>query len=561
LLFGGIDGLTIFSPKNIHQDDYLPPARLVSFTQGEKPLLSEQTPYSLQEITLRYPDNFFEFEAAGLSFAQSDRNQYAYMLEGLDKDWIYAGANRTGRYTNLPGGKYTLRVKAANHDGTWNDQDVALRITVVPPFWQTLWFRLGMLALLAGLVAMGIRAQVRSVKARNRELERQVAERTQEIDRRRQELEALYQADEDLYRTLHLDQVLQSLVDSAIELLSADKGSLFVWDEAHQQLIPRVTHGFQEETVERMVFAPGEGVVGTVAEMGEPIIVTDTSQDARVTRSIIDAEDIRCFLQTPIKVGGEVFGVFSADYTSLRPIGEAELHLLTSLAQRAAIAIQNAQMYEQTQEQAVAEERSRLARELHDAVTQTLFSASLLAEALPAAWENNPQQGRQLLSELRQLSRGALAEMRTLLMELRPSVLMEANLQDLIRQLGEAASGREGIPVNVVIDGRIDLPPDVHIAMYRIAQEALNNALKHARASHVTVHLRKLAPLGASANGNTDGIVLTVRDDGRGFDPERVPSDHLGLGIMRERAQSVGATLTVESQPGHGTQITALWEK
>jgi signal transduction histidine kinase len=131
----------------------------------------------------------------------------------------------------------------------------------------------------------------------------------------------------------------------------------------------------------------------------------------------------------------------------------------------------------------------------------------------------------------------------------------------LIRQLGEAASGREGIPVNVVIDGRIDLPPDVHIAMYRIAQEALNNALKHARASHVTVHLRKLAPLGASANGNTDGIVLTVRDDGRGFDPERVPSDHLGLGIMRERAQSVGATLTVESQPGHGTQITALWEK
>jgi signal transduction histidine kinase len=194
-------------------------------------------------------------------------------------------------------------------------------------------------------------------------------------------------------------------------------------------------------------------------------------------------------------------------------------------------------------------------------VTQTLFSASLIAEALPTAFKSNPEEGLDLLSELRQLNRGALAEMRALLMELRPSALEEANLEDLLRQLGEAAAGREGIPVKVQTNGHCDLPPDVHIALYRITQEALNNALKHARAKQISIKLATTFPV--TNNFKTEirhGVQLTICDDGRGFDPSNIPSDHLGLNIMRERALSIGANLTIDSKEGKGTQVTVLWE-
>jgi signal transduction histidine kinase len=207
------------------------------------------------------------------------------------------------------------------------------------------------------------------------------------------------------------------------------------------------------------------------------------------------------------------------------------------------------------------QERNRLARELHDAVTQTLFSASLLADALPSSWESDPNEGRQLLKELRQLSRGALAEMRTLLLELRPAALVESKLSDLLRQLGEATAGRGGLAVTVNAEGDCRLPPDTHIALYRIAQEALNNVVKHSRASHVVIGLHCVSSAEETDQAQSQVIELSISDDGRGFDPSNIPADHLGVGIMRERAQSVGATLTIESQPGHGTQLRVVWEK
>jgi signal transduction histidine kinase len=207
-------------------------------------------------------------------------------------------------------------------------------------------------------------------------------------------------------------------------------------------------------------------------------------------------------------------------------------------------------------EEAVAAERSRLARELHDAVTQTLFSASLIAETLPRSWARDQEKGRRLLTELQQLSRGALAEMRALLLELRPAALVEADLGDLLHQLAEAASGQAGLPVTVTVAGEHRLPPEVHVTLYRIAQEALNNTVKHARAEQATVHLHCTPPSPGKEAGRVE---LTVRDDGRGFDPDRVLPHRLGLGIMGERAQAIGATLAVESEPGGGTEVRVVW--
>jgi PAS domain S-box-containing protein len=204
---------------------------------------------------------------------------------------------------------------------------------------------------------------------------------------------------------------------------------------------------------------------------------------------------------------------------------------------------------QQLKEKAVAAERNRLARDLHDAVTQTLFSASLIAEVLPRLWSRNLEEGQRRLDELRELNRGALAEMRTLLLELRPAVLEEAELADLLRQLADSVIGRARLPVQLSLEGDYDLSAEVKVALYRIAQEALNNIAKHAGASQAEIRL--------SCDG---GVVrLQISDDGVGFDLADIPAKSLGLGIMRERANTIGAQLDVESQIGTGTQITVIW--
>jgi two-component system nitrate/nitrite sensor histidine kinase NarX len=160
------------------------------------------------------------------------------------------------------------------------------------------------------------------------------------------------------------------------------------------------------------------------------------------------------------------------------------------------------------------------------------------------------------LEEVRQLTRGALAEMRTLLLELRPASLVEAQLGDLLRQLGEAITGRARVPVVVEVEEDLSLPSEVKVAFYRIVQEALNNVAKHASASRAVVSLRCRPPDEAAGRG---AVELRVSDDGRGFDPTSVPPDHLGVSIMHERAEAIGATLTVDSEQGRGTEITVVW--
>jgi signal transduction histidine kinase len=225
-------------------------------------------------------------------------------------------------------------------------------------------------------------------------------------------------------------------------------------------------------------------------------------------------------------------------------------NLLSAVASQVAIAIQNAQLYKQAQELAVIRERQRLARDLHDAVTQTLFSASLIAEVLPRIWERDPDEGQRRLSEVRELTRGALAEMRTLLLELRPSALADAELGDLLRQLGEAITGRSRVQVDVQIEGEYSqMELDVKVALYRIAQEALNNVAKHSGAGQVTVRLCC----------GPERVALHVADDGRGFDVDAIPPDHLGVGIMRERAEAIGAELVIDSEPGRGTKVSVVW--
>ena len=257
-------------------------------------------------------------------------------------------------------------------------------------------------------------------------------------------------------------------------------------------------------------------------------------------------------LAVPLYVRDEVYGGLALYYPEPRTFTQEDIELAAAFGDQVALAIENARLLAQAEQAAAMAERQRIARELHDAVTQTLFSANIIAEVLPQLWDDNRDGFYERMADLRRLTRGALAEMRTLLLELRPGTLIETPLTSLIRQLVEAITARTRLTVELAVeDSPTVFAADVQTTLYRIAQEALHNVVKHARASVLTVTLHTTPTT----------VSFSIADNGRGFDPAQVPAGHLGLSIMRERAASIGAELVLHSQPGQGTQIEVRWEE
>ena len=878
MYFGGVNGFNAFYPEQVVDNPYIPPIVLTALTQGGGAPGADTTIDSVTDVTFKWPRNFFEFEFAALNYSQPEKNQYAYMLEGFDPDWIETGSRRFGQYTNLPGGAYTLRLKGSNNDGVWNEEGYALHVTVVPPFWQTWWFR-GIVALaLVGVVLGGYRIRVSRIEARSNELQIQVANRTME-------LAALNAVTTAASRSLDLQQILDDALRTTLDVTETESGGVYLLDEKAEVLTLATHQGFSPEYVAEIDgLRVGEGFSGYVVQSGQPLVVKDVSTDPRLTRmavrdegfhsmvcvpltskekvlgtlfavtrgyrefgdqdvqlltsishqigaalenarlyedastrlaqvtalqettravastldldnllnliiqqastllqadggiiNLVDWEkredevvaacglgtsllgrrsalegslsgwatlhnesvisnripadsrvyhpalswvtagqiqsaaiapltvkeqvvgtlvvmgtlegkkefappdldllvafanqaataienaqlfeaerrradeldalrttmadvtaelelsallqaiveraaglldatggefglydelsqelrivvsynlgkdyvgtrhtlgegamglvveagesliiddyqtwegglaqygQIHATLATPLKVGGRLVGVFTTVTDDPdRQFTPADLHLLNLFAQQAAIAIENARLYEQAQQLAVMEERQRLARDLHDSVTQALYGMMLYSEA--AAEELSLQQldiVAEYLRELRQTAQEALAEMRLLIHELRPTVLAEEGLVPALQARLQAVEGRAGLDTEFSVEVEDRLPPQVEEGLYRIAQEALNNALKHAQASTIAVHLRHMPE---------DGVaILEITDDGIGFDPAIVAGKGgLGLSAMEERAAELGGRLTVESGTRGGTRV------
>jgi len=408
---------------------------------------------------------------------------------------------------------------------------------------------LGTLATSFNQMADDLERSHRALQKAHDELERKVEERTRGERRRAEQLRAINEVGRRISSILSLDELLPFVVKSLQETFNYYNVNIFLLDPGSDDLVLKAGAGGYEGTVPvGLPVKVTEGIVGWVARSGKPLLANDVSQEPRY-RFAEELADTRSELAVPIKMGTQILGVLDIESTELNAFDETDPFVAETLADQVAIAIQNAKLYEQARELATVEERQRLARDLHDAVTQTLFSASLIAEAVPRLWKRDPAEVQRRLEELRQLTRGALAEMRTLLLELRPAALEEAMLGDLLRQLTEAITGRARVPIVLTVEEERMLPPDVQVALYRIAQEALNNVAKHAGASQATVNLRC----------QPEQVELFIRDDGRGFNPESAFLKHLGLGIMRERAEAIGATLKIESQVGHGTQVLVTW--
>jgi signal transduction histidine kinase len=254
-----------------------------------------------------------------------------------------------------------------------------------------------------------------------------------------------------------------------------------------------------------------------------------------------------------------LIGLLGLEFPEMeRLFSAAEITLMEKICLDISQVREKARLMEQTQALIAAEERNRLARELHDSVTQMLFSISLMAEVLPEVWHRDPKSALTSLEKLRRLSRGALAEMRTLLLELRPFALIKTPLGDLLTQLAEAVTGRSALPFQLFVEQIPALPEDVHIAFYRIMQESLNNVVKHAQGSQVSVSLSATDYTSDPAQPWSGEVRLMVRDDGQDFSLLEVKNS-LGLGIMQERAASIGVTLSLERQIGQGTTVALNW--
>ncbi|MEP6894756.1 MAG: two-component regulator propeller domain-containing protein [Chloroflexota bacterium] len=544
--FGGINGLTVFDPSKIIDNPYLPSVALTSLTQDDKPVATDSSVETLQAITLEYPQNSLEFDFAALSFNQPGKNQYAYFLEGFDTNWHFIGTKRSGRYTNIPGGNYTLLLKATNSDGVWNETPTRVAVTVIPPFWQTNLFRgLATLGVMI-LVVSGFGLRTKSIRDRNRQLERLVQERTHALEDRGREMEALYQADEKILRNVSLNQVFQTLVDVAVDMLHADRSVVFAWDEKHTKVMPRVSHGYSPATLKVMEFPKGEGNVGQVLATGKPIIAKELDPDTMRpdVRAAIIAEGIRSFAHIPIIVDHKVVAVFNVAFTGPDFIGEDAVRVFSALVNRASISIANMELFEQTKDLAVMEERNRLARDLHDSAKQKAFAALAQLGTARGILNGNGSSVSIHLNEAENLVSDVIQELTFLIQEIYPMALQEKGLANTLREYIFEWENRNDTRVQFTARNDRRLPLDIEQAIYRVSQEALANVARHSHAHRVDLSL--------VYNGDT--MQLTLSDDGNGFDMNKKPYG-MGLRSIRERVSSVHGTVQIQSAPGQGTRL------
>lgn len=548
MYFGGINGFNIFKPKEIRNNPLPPKISLTSLTQDGVPLGDDPSFEYVEEVTLAWPRHSFEFEFTAFAYEQPSRNQYAYMLEGFDANWINIGNQRTGRYTNLPGGTYTLRLRASNSDGVWNEQGQSITIVVVPPFWETWWFR-GLLVIVFGISFTGVvRWRIKSMEKRNRELERLVRKRTGDLEKRTDEIEALYLADEKILRSVTLRHIFQTLVDVSVSLLKADRSIVFVWNEETERIVPLVSRGFQPETLAVLHFGQGEGAIGLAMKSGEPVIVSEIkSQPAREDiRNAIKNEGIQSFAHFPIAVDGRVEAIFTVAHTLPESLNKDSIRLFTALVNRASMSAANMQLFEQTKDLAVMEERNRLARDLHDSAKQKAFAALAQLGTVNGMMKLSSNGVKSHLTEAENLIYEVIQELNFLIQEIYPIALQEMGLQATLREYVFEWENRNDIAAHLTTKNDYPLPLEMEQAVYRFAQEALANVARHSHAARVDITLCY----------DAESLQVIIMDDGCGFDTNQ-KAKGLGFRSMRERIGGLRGTVQIQSAPGQGTCLTA----
>jgi signal transduction histidine kinase len=346
-----------------------------------------------------------------------------------------------------------------------------------------------------------------------------------------------------------VESILQKLAHAARTLAGARYAAIGIPD-GEGAFAQFITSGMSDKLVASMGTLPRtHGLLGAMLESEQPYRTADIHDDPRFRGWWPRAHpDMRSFLGVPIVSRNGVIGAFYlTEKEGAADFAEADQRLIELLAAHAAIAIENARLYEQSRELSIAEERNRLARELHDSVTQKLFGLVLSAEAAATLLDRDSAEARAELERLQELAREAMDELRTLVFELRPPAVETEGLATALRKHVDVLRRAYRREIGLELIGSPSGAPRVERDVLRIAQEALQNALRHAAAEHVELRLD-------ARNGR---LAMSVTDDGVGFDPSapELRSRRLGLTSMEERAEAIGGTLSIESTPGAGTIV------
>ena len=384
------------------------------------------------------------------------------------------------------------------------------------------------------------------------DLERRVQERTRALQQANQvlqqqalRLETSVRVSREITSILEIDDLMAQVVKLIREAFGYYDVQVFLIDRRANQLVLSSRSNGLPRQFERLDIGQ-QSLNAQAVQTGQPQIVNDVMQDPHYLHDE-RLPNTRSELVVPLRLGEQIIGTLDVLSAEVNAFSSEDVLVIQGLADQIAIAIDNARLYDRSRELAILEERTRLARELHDSVTQSLYSLVLLSEG----WRRLAGSGEKVdvddyLGRVGAIAQEALKEMRLLIHELRPPALQEEGLLGALYHRLEAVEKRAGIDARLLVDDLLDLPAHVEEGLYRLAQEALNNALKHGSATAVTVHVR--------AEGGH--VVLEVMDNGRGFDPETAArSGGMGLANMRERARQLGASLSILSAPGQGTTI------
>lgn len=362
-----------------------------------------------------------------------------------------------------------------------------------------------------------------------------------------------------LTSTLDFNEVIERIFVNIGRLVPHDAANLMLVNDQQEVYVVRaegyIKSGLPQLkealSTMRLPLASAE-ILRDMAQTRTTVLITDW-QDKGMWSSLPGMDAIRSMLAVPILSRDQVIGFLKLHSLTPNFFTSRQAELLQAFALQAAIAIQNSRAIEQAKVLAAAHERQRLARDLHDEVTQTLFTANVMVESLPRVFQQQPGSVPKLLTQLAILTRGALAEMRTLLLELRPEQLPNIHLPTQLRQLVDAVKGRKRLEVHLEMDDGIQFPTDIQITFYRIAQEALNNIVKHSRASRVEISLL----------ATEQQLLMQIIDNGVGFDIEQKRKTSMGVGMfsMSERADAIGAEFELVSRLKQGTTVQVLWRK
>ena len=339
------------------------------------------------------------------------------------------------------------------------------------------------------------------------------------------------------------------VLEQTLQIVSATDGAVWSVDQVRQQLNLLSVIGLESSRHMIETLSLKETVEGWVVEHSEPLLIPNINLDERFNVPLELQQEDYAYLGLPMRTRGQVMGVLVLLRTG-KPFNLEEITLISSIADHIALIIDNLSLYHFYEQAAISEERSRLARDLHDSATQSLFSVTLYAEASrTTAQKGDLAQTEQYLERLSQTAHLALQEMRLLVYELRPPLLEQDGLAVTLRKRLESVEGRAGIQAQTQIDNLVYLDPLQEEHLFWIAMESLNNSLRHAAATQVEVTLKK----------EENQVVFIVRDNGRGYNLENArQSGGMGLQNMLQRAQKIGARLDINTAPGSGTTVTVF---